>query len=67
MNRYPAVDLDGSALQRQWAGPAGATAQLGGNHLGRALYIVIVAHLLFALMLGIVMLCIYGRMSDFYG
>jgi adenosylcobinamide-phosphate synthase len=59
----PAVDLDGSAMQRSWAGPENATAQLGGSHLMRALYITIVAHLLFALLLGGVLLLIYGRIA----
>ncbi len=43
----PTVDLRGSAIQRGWVGPKGATAQLGAGHLRRALYITIMAHLLF--------------------
>ncbi len=39
-------DLDGSAIRRAWAGPAGATAQLGPKHLHRGLYLVIIAHIL---------------------
>lgn len=48
----PAVDLDGSALQREWVGPAGSTAKLGAYHLGRAIYIAMMAHLLFIASLG---------------
>lgn len=48
-------DMDGSAIKRGWAGPAGATAQLEAKHLHRAIYIIIMAHLLFlaTLMVGI--------------
>ncbi len=55
-------DLDGSAIKRGWAGPNGATAKLDAKHLHRALYITIMAHLLFlaALLAGIV---IDGRLS----
>ena len=49
-------DIDGSAVKRGWAGPSGATAQLDAKHLHRALYILVMAHLLFvaALLVGIV-------------
>jgi len=49
-------DVDGSAIKRGWAGPDGATAQLDAKHLHRALYILVMAHLLFAmtLLVGIV-------------
>jgi adenosylcobinamide-phosphate synthase len=49
-------DMDGSAIKRGWAGPDGATAQLNAKHLHRALYILVMAHLLFltALLMGIV-------------
>jgi len=52
----PTQDLDGSAIQRGWAGPSGATAQLEAKHLHRALYILVMAHLLLlaALLVGIV-------------
>lgn len=40
-------DIDGSAIKRDWAGPDGATAQLDAKHLHRALYILVMAHLLF--------------------
>lgn len=46
-------DSDGSAVQRGWAGPEGATARLEAKHLHRGLYILVMAHLLFlAAMLG---------------
>lgn len=48
----PAVDLDGSALKRAWVGPEGATAQLDAGHLRRALYMSLMAHLLFLAGLG---------------
>lgn len=44
-------DMDASAIKRVWAGPMGATAQLGAKHLYRALYIVILAHILLVLAL----------------
>jgi len=40
-------DHEGSSIQRGWAGPAGATAKLEAGHLYRALYILVMAHLLF--------------------
>ncbi len=52
----PAVDLEGSALQRRWAGPEHATARLEPGHLRRALYISVMAHLLLAAGLGGVLL-----------
>lgn len=48
----PSVDLDGRALKRNWAGPEGATARLDAGHLRRALYISLMAHLLFLAALG---------------
>jgi adenosylcobinamide-phosphate synthase len=39
-------DVDGSAIKRGWAGPDGATAQLDAKHLHRAIYILVMAHLL---------------------
>ena len=52
----PTQDLDGSAIQRGWAGPQGATARLEAAHLKRGIYILVMAHLLFiaALLAGIV-------------
>ena len=57
----PAIDLQGSAMPRRWAGPAGATAQLGPRHVKRALYLVVMAHLLLALGLGVAILWINLR------
>jgi adenosylcobinamide-phosphate synthase len=53
----PTQDLDGSAIQRGWAGPQGATARLEAAHLKRGIYILVMAHLLFiaALLVGIVL------------
>jgi adenosylcobinamide-phosphate synthase len=50
-------DLEGSAIQRGWAGPEGATAKLDAKHLHRGLYILVMAHLLlfFSLLVGIVL------------
>lgn len=42
----PTQDLEGNALKRRWVGPAGATAKLESMHLHRALYILVIAHLL---------------------
>ncbi len=41
------TDLDGSAIKREWTGPKNATAQLSEGHLRRAIYISLMAHLLF--------------------
>lgn len=43
----PAVDLDGSTLRRDWVGPENATAQLENGHLRRAIYLGLMAHMLF--------------------
>jgi len=43
----PSVDLDGSGIKRSWTGAKGATARLEKGHLRRAIYISIMAHLLF--------------------
>jgi adenosylcobinamide-phosphate synthase len=40
-------DLSGSAIQGVWVGPEGASAQIDHKHIRRALYINIVAHILF--------------------
>jgi adenosylcobinamide-phosphate synthase len=60
----PTQDLDGSAIQRGWAGPEGATAKLDAKHLLRGIYILVMAHLLLlvSLLVGIV---IEGR--GFFG
>lgn len=47
----PSTDLDGSSLKRAWIGPPEATARLEAGHLRRALYINLMAHLLFLLSL----------------
>ncbi len=43
----PVTDLDGSSLRRDWVGPENATAQLENGHLRRALYMSLIAHMLF--------------------
>jgi adenosylcobinamide-phosphate synthase len=40
-------DINGSAVKAAWTGPEGATAQLDHHHLRRALYINVIAHILF--------------------
>lgn len=42
----PTQDLEGSVIKRGWVGPEKATAQLSAGHLNRALYILVIAHLL---------------------
>lgn len=43
----PAVDLDGRSIKRAWVGPPDSTAKLENGHLRRAIYISLMAHLLF--------------------
>lgn len=43
----PTVDLDASSIRRDWIGPENATAQLENGHLRRAIYISLIAHMLF--------------------
>lgn len=43
----PVTDLDGSGLKRDWVGPDHATAQLENGHLRRAIYLTLMAHMLF--------------------
>ncbi len=43
----PVRDLDGDVIKRAWVGPDGATAKLAEGHLRRAIYISLMAHLLF--------------------
>ncbi len=43
----PVTDIDGSSLRRDWVGPENATAQLENGHLRRALYMSLIAHMLF--------------------
>lgn len=45
-------DISGSAIKGEWVGPEGATAQNDHKHLRRAIYINVMAHLLFLLALG---------------
>lgn len=45
-------DLDGSSLQNAWIGPEKATAKTGADHLKRAIYISVMAHMLFVAVLG---------------
>jgi len=46
-------DLSGGALKGEWVGPDSATAQLDYRHLRRAIYINVLAHILFiAILLG---------------
>ena len=52
----PTLDLDGHAIKRNWVGPAKATAQLVSKHLHRAVYISFMAHLLFLLLLGVIII-----------
>lgn len=40
-------DISGLALKGVWVGPEGATAQLNHKHLRRAIYINVIAHILF--------------------
>lgn len=47
----PVQDLNGSALKNAWTGPKNATAKNNHKHLRRALYINVVAHLLFVVAL----------------
>ena len=47
----PSTDLDGSSIKRGWTGPPNATAKLEEGHLRRAIYISLMAHILFALSL----------------
>jgi adenosylcobinamide-phosphate synthase len=52
----PVQDLDGSVLPKAWVGPDGATARLDRNHLRRALYFSVMAHIvLIADLLGCLM------------
>jgi adenosylcobinamide-phosphate synthase len=53
----PVQDMDGSALQRGWTGPKDATARLEAKHLHRAVYISVMAHLLFLFSLLILIYC----------
>jgi len=43
----PAQDLKGDAIKNTWVGPEGATAKNDHKHLRRAIYINVMAHILF--------------------
>ena len=43
----PAQDLKGDAIKNTWVGPEGATAKNDHKHLRRAIYINVIAHILF--------------------
>ncbi len=45
-------DLNGSSLKNQWIGPEGATAKISHKHLRQGIYINVVAHFLFIVILG---------------
>ncbi len=49
----PRQDLRGSSIKSQWVGPEGASAKVDRSHLKRAIYIHVMAHILFiAVLLG---------------
>ena len=53
----PSRDLEGSAIQRHWAGPEKATAKLSVKHMYRGLYLIFIAHiLLLASLLGAIVI-----------
>ena len=45
-------DLEGSSLKNVWIGPEKATAKTGADHLKRAIYISVMAHMLLVAILG---------------
>lgn len=47
----PVKDLNGSTIKSDWVGPPKATAKISHKHLRRALYIYVMAYLLFIAML----------------
>ncbi|MBI1300398.1 MAG: adenosylcobinamide-phosphate synthase [Alphaproteobacteria bacterium] len=47
----PAADISGSTLPKKWVGPEGATAQLTHKYLKRAIFLTIVAQIIFVLAL----------------
>lgn len=54
----PVYDLEGHTVKRAWIGPKNATAQLSEGHIRRALYISLIAHMLFVL--GLLALMIFA-------
>lgn len=63
----PTVDLDGRNNPRAWVGPEKSTAMLDSGHLRRALYISIMAHLLFLAVLGGSLFAGSGQLARFFG
>ncbi|MBN8521483.1 MAG: cobalamin biosynthesis protein [Alphaproteobacteria bacterium] len=61
------VDQEGRALRRDWTGPERATAQLTAGHLHRAVYITLLAHILFILSLLGAMIVSGHHLLDFIG
>jgi adenosylcobinamide-phosphate synthase len=52
----PVQDVDGSTLRRAWVGSATSSARLDKNHLNRAIYLSIMAHVLvFAALIGMLL------------
>jgi adenosylcobinamide-phosphate synthase len=47
----PAKDLKGDAIKNTWVGPEGATAKNDHKHLRRAIYVNVIAHILFVVTL----------------
>ena len=43
----PGQDIKGQAVKAQWIGPKGASAKIDHHHLRRAIYINVIAQLLF--------------------
>jgi adenosylcobinamide-phosphate synthase len=56
----PVTDLDGSAIKREWVGPSNATAKLESGHLRRAIYIILMAYMLF--IVSVMSTVLYGQM-----
>jgi adenosylcobinamide-phosphate synthase len=52
----PVTDVDGSSINNQWIGPESASAKLDSSHLRRAIYIILMAYLIFIVSL---MSCIF--------
>lgn len=63
----PRQDLRGSSIKSQWVGPEGASAKVDRSHLKRAIYIHVMAHILFITVLLGAYLWGSGGMGDFLG
>lgn len=59
----PTQDIDGHVIKRAWVGPEKSTAQLAAIHLHRAIYITMIAHILFIAALSGAML--FGQSAVF--